>query len=472
MEMIGNILRGRYSIVRELGSGGFGTTYLAEDLDLPGNPPCVVKQLKTDFNDPETLQIARRLFTTEAKILQQLGSHPQIPQLFAYFEENQQFYLVQEYIDGHNLSVEITPEKILSESYVKAFLLQVLEPLKFIQQHQVIHRDLKPDNLIRRQDDGKIFLIDFGAVKQITSEIIQTNGQRKPTVAVGTPGYMPPEQFHGHPQFCSDIYALGIIGIEALVGKNANSLPQDDNGNIIWRNQAKVSNELAAILTKMANCQARDRYQSAMEVYNDLNQGTIPTQVTNKPTKTNRKILLLIAAFASLLLIIFLVLFTVNPRNIAVKYKSYSNENLQIKIDRPENWLQANRRDIVTGEVVSFKYRPENGSDSQPIEISIYIKDFNNLSRPLTFNEYQTRILQLHNLTEEDVKINRDVTLANNPARQIIYSLEKNSKQLKQLEIFTLKNNQAYSLIYTAPQYKYNKFLPIANRMIDSFEIE
>jgi serine/threonine protein kinase len=109
--LVGQALGGRYQIISELGQGGFGTTFLAEDLHLPGNYRCVVKQLKPQATDPATLQAARRLFDTEAKVLHELGKHPQIPQLFAYFEENREFYLVQEFIPGEELSQEIKPGK-------------------------------------------------------------------------------------------------------------------------------------------------------------------------------------------------------------------------------------------------------------------------------------------------------------------------------------------------------------------------
>ncbi|NER95539.1 MAG: protein kinase [Symploca sp. SIO1B1] len=153
--MSGQLLDGRYRIIQFLGAGGFGKTYIAEDTKLY-DARCVVKQLQPTSTDPTTLQVARRLFKSEAKILYQLGNHEQIPRLLAYFEENQEFYLVQELIAGHDLSEELTPGKKLSESYVIALLQNLLETLAFVHQHHVIHRDIKPPNLIRRQQDGKI----------------------------------------------------------------------------------------------------------------------------------------------------------------------------------------------------------------------------------------------------------------------------------------------------------------------------
>jgi len=163
--MLGQTLRNRYHIIKSLVQGGFGATYLAKDLDLPGHPYCVVKQLKPEKPDPNLLLIARRLFNTEAEVLYKLGKlHDRIPNLSAHFEENGEFYLVQDFIEGHDLRKELTPGKKLSESYTIALLQNILEILVVVHQQGVIHRDIKPANLMRRQD-GKIVLIDFGAVK-------------------------------------------------------------------------------------------------------------------------------------------------------------------------------------------------------------------------------------------------------------------------------------------------------------------
>jgi len=156
--IIGQTLGGHYRITKLLGGGGFGETYLAEDLHLPNHPLRVVKQLKPVCTDPDELKIARRLFDTEVNILYKLGSHDQIPQLFAHFEEKQEFYLVQEYIEGHDLTHEIKAGKSLSETQVIQLLQDMLEVLEFVHKQGVIHRDIKPSNLMRRDSDNKIVL--------------------------------------------------------------------------------------------------------------------------------------------------------------------------------------------------------------------------------------------------------------------------------------------------------------------------
>ncbi|MDE5118247.1 MAG: serine/threonine-protein kinase, partial [Trichodesmium sp. St2_bin2_1] len=232
----GQILRNHYKIINSLGTGGFGDTYLAQDLDLPGNPKCVVKHLKPKSLDPIVLSIARKLFEREAETLYKLGrDSDQIPRLFAHFQEGREFYLVQEYIEGQDISWELTPGKKLSESDTIALLKGILEALVVAHENNIIHRDIKPQNLMRRRLDNKVILIDFGAVKEISTLTVTQQGATTLTVAVGTPGYIPSEQSNGKPKLSSDIYAVGMVGIKALTGKDPQNLPTDPNtGNIIW----------------------------------------------------------------------------------------------------------------------------------------------------------------------------------------------------------------------------------------------
>ncbi|WP_364418267.1 serine/threonine-protein kinase [Moorena sp. SIO3H5] len=241
---LGQTIGGRYKIIRQLGQGGFGQTFVAEDQHLPGENQCVVKQLKPVATDPLTLQTARRLFDTEAQILHQLGSHEQIPQLFAYFEENKDFYLVQELIEGEDLSQELVPGQQLNEDQIISLLKEILEVLEFVHQRRIIHRDINPQNILRRKSDGKLVLIDFGAVKQVSTQILE-GGNTGFTVAIGTPGYRPSEQANGYPKLSSDIYAVGMIGIVGLTGLRPHQLPlHPDTGEISWHNQISVSAEL------------------------------------------------------------------------------------------------------------------------------------------------------------------------------------------------------------------------------------
>jgi eukaryotic-like serine/threonine-protein kinase len=286
----GTVIRSRYKILQLLGSGGFGETYLAEDLDIPTHPKpkCAVKQLKPPNSNPAIVQIAQNLFNREAETLYRLGNiHNQIPKLFAHFEENGEFYLVQEFIDGHNLSTEIPPGKRLSEAEVVKLLQEIFEILAVVHQQNIIHRDIKPQNIMRRRQDGKIILIDFGAVKEIKG-LTMNQGQVTSTVMIGTPGYMPNEQANGKPRLCSDVYAVGILGIQAITGIPPQQLPEDPKtGEVIWRNWANVSDKLANTLTKMVRYNFSQRYENAQEALQALSPRL---QVKPKPQSIHKPV--------------------------------------------------------------------------------------------------------------------------------------------------------------------------------------
>ncbi len=302
--MIGQLLAGHYKVLKVLGEGGFGQTYIVEDIHLPGHPQCVLKHIKPTSPDPQVLETSRRLFQREAEILQQLGDTlkeslrqcnqiPKIPRLLAYFEENQEFYLVQEFIRGHTLSHELTNGQKWTEGQVTLMLTEILSILEIVHNHGVIHRDIKPDNIIRRESDSQLVLIDFGAIKQLRSSTAVGQGQQRVTIAVGTPGYMPSEQIRRLPRSSSDIYALGMMGIQAITGVNPCELQDEPNtGEILWQHLNPVTPGLAAVLTKMTRYHFKDRYQSATEALQALrelrNQVEAPT-VTPMTAPTNHQ---------------------------------------------------------------------------------------------------------------------------------------------------------------------------------------
>ena len=268
MSLIGRTLRNRYRIIKKLGGGGFGDTYLAQDLDLHDDR-CVVKHLKQQEHSPDVFSIARRLFDQEAEILHRLGEHEQIPRLYAHFEEGGEFYLVQEFVEGQDLSQEIGPEKAWSERQVVQLLTEILAVLEFVHQENVIHRDLKPSNIMRRKQDNKLILIDFGAVKEISSLSTNSQGQTT-TVPIGTPGYMPSEQNDGYPKLSSDVYAVGMIGIQAVTGVPPRRLQRNSDMEVIWRDQAEVRDSFADVLNKMVEYDYKQRYQNASEALKAL----------------------------------------------------------------------------------------------------------------------------------------------------------------------------------------------------------
>jgi eukaryotic-like serine/threonine-protein kinase len=258
------IIRERYQILSFIGHGAFGETYKVKDTQFSGITR-VLKLLQPNNIDPkylqEYLQIAANYFEREANILRRIGrSHIGIPELYDYFQENQKFYLVQEYIEGSNLAGELKNNNF-SEQQVIEVLYQVLNILKYLEDNNVIHRDIKPENLMRRSQDNKIFLIDFGAVRVVSYLLVDSPS----TTVIGTPQYMPQEQQRGKPTFASDIHALGKTAYQLLTGR----LPDIINDEISW-NRINCNPHLQKILNKMVHSSVDKRYQRAVEVLVEL----------------------------------------------------------------------------------------------------------------------------------------------------------------------------------------------------------
>ncbi len=267
------LINDRYRILQELGHGGFGATFLATDESLPGKPHCVIKQLRPAASSPHVLQMARDLFKREAKTLGKIGDHPQIPRLLDYFDRDQEFYLVQEYISGSTLQQEVKRSGPFSEAGVKQFLSEILPMIQYIHSQQVIHRDIKPANLIRRSQDKKLVLIDFGAVKDKVSPTRAEASEETALTAyaIGTPGYAPPEQMAMRPIYASDVYALGVTSIYLLTGKSPKDMAYDPTtGEILWRDHVHISEHFSGVLGQMLEVSVRHRFQTAGDVMRAL----------------------------------------------------------------------------------------------------------------------------------------------------------------------------------------------------------
>lgn len=361
--MKGKILGSRYKVLEYIAMGGFGKTYLAEDTQLPEKDRCVVKQLYPSSDEPQFLAIARRLFKTEASTLHLLGDHDQIPKLLAYFEEEEKFYLVQQYIAGQTLEKELDSEKLWSETQVIELLRDVLNILEFIHSKGVIHRDIKPDNLIRRHEDGKFVLVDFGTVKEVLKG--QTNIEL--TVAVGTQGYMPTEQARGKPRPTSDLYALGIICIQALTGTFPLDLEEDEEGELIWEPLANVSPQLATILTRMTKYHFKDRYQSATVVLQALdsipNANSIEPQTENNPAES-----LLDSSEANNVAPVFISPFAETKPINTPNLPNLDENNLDLEVHHNSEYVYTSKNKIAVTRVepIAFKNINNKQLQSQP----------------------------------------------------------------------------------------------------------
>ncbi|BAZ41519.1 serine/threonine protein kinase [Calothrix sp. NIES-4101] len=276
------LLNNRYRVLRILGDGGFGETFLAEDTQMPSGRRCLIKQLKPVVNNPQVYQLVQERFRREAAILEELGNGcNQIPTLYAYFVEDGEFYLVQEYIEGQTLT-QILQQGLLSESSVKEILINILPVLDYVHSKGIVHRDIKPDNILIRNCDRKPVLIDFGAVKETMGTTVTASGNSAQSIVIGTPGFMPMEQSVGRPIFASDIYSLGLTAIYLLTGK----IPQEFTtnpvtGEIVWRNFALgVTPTFAGILDKSIQPIGRDRYWNAREMLSALQASQTPLPLT------------------------------------------------------------------------------------------------------------------------------------------------------------------------------------------------
>ncbi|MDM9381834.1 protein kinase [Chlorogloeopsis sp. ULAP01] len=251
--MLQSTINNRYKIVKVLGEGGFGKTFLAEDTHLPSGRCCVIKQLKPVTNNPQIYQMVQDRFRREAAILEDLGnSNNRIPNLYAYFSEQDNFYLVQEYIEGKTLTEKVQTEGVMNESAVREILKSLLYVLNFVHSRHIIHRDIKPDNIILRSSDNIPVLIDFGAVRESMGTVLNSQGNPTSSIVIGTPGFMPPEQAAGRPVYSSDLYSLALTMIYLLTGKMPHELETDPRtANIIWHQYAiNVSPSLRMILDR------------------------------------------------------------------------------------------------------------------------------------------------------------------------------------------------------------------------------
>jgi serine/threonine protein kinase len=262
------LLNNRYRVLKSLGRGGSGQTFLAEDTHLPSAPRCVIKQLKPISTDPGVYRILKERFDREASILEKLGKeHPQIPTLQAYFAENKEFYLVQDWIDGRTLTEQHRDEGPATKTALCKMLSSLLSVLEFVHKRGMIHRDIKPDNVMIRASDGEPVLIDFGAVKEVVTASIDSQGKPTSSVIIGTPGYMPLEQLGGHPVFSSDLYSLGLTAIFLLTGKPPQEFRDSISGELNWHQLAgKLDPNLVSVLDKATKNLAHERYQSASEM--------------------------------------------------------------------------------------------------------------------------------------------------------------------------------------------------------------
>ncbi len=275
------ILQQRYRILEILGEGKFGRTYLAADRERASQTDrhssdehCAIEELIPSTQFPGTVAKAKASFTQSAELLYQL-QHPQIPRLWATFEEQNRLFLVHDYIEGKTYGQLIEAHRHrgseFSEHTVWQFLLQILPVIGYMHDRGVIHQNISPDNIIRRDIDGLPVPIEFGIVKEFAAKLQPSPNRPGSSIAIGQPGYAPPEQLQtGSVAPHSDLYALAVMAIVLLTGKEPQAFIEGDRLNENWRRWTHIDDRFAQILTQMLSPQPTDRYQSAQQVFQAL----------------------------------------------------------------------------------------------------------------------------------------------------------------------------------------------------------
>ncbi len=303
-----SLIGGRYQVINRLGQGGFGETFLAKDTHLPSQRLTVIKRLhQLESQDKASLELVSKLFKKEAEVLEKLGHNcPQIPTLYAYFVEDDQFYLVQEYIEGKSLG----DLGQLSVEEVSRIITSLLKTLQHVHGQKIIHRDLKPDNIIIRHDTGEPVLIDFGAVKETMATIVLSSNSIASSVVIGTKGFMPPEQSMGRTVYASDLFALGLTIIYSLTGKYPIEFPCDSlTGELQWQQYVSgLDRSLQSVLEKAIKMDLNNRYSTADSMYKDLFLSEVKTvavvhnrslqSVGDEPTSNSTKAVGILATLA------------------------------------------------------------------------------------------------------------------------------------------------------------------------------
>jgi eukaryotic-like serine/threonine-protein kinase len=502
--MLGNKIHAQYDITKFLGLGRFGETYLAKSKELPGQPQCILKRYRPQQvvrgaspMENQPFALVKKSFEVQSELLYQLGQHDQIPRILAKIEDEENLYLVQEYIDGQMLSVELVPEKPWSQAQVVGMLQDVLGILEFIHHQNFIHQDINPKNLIRRWRDGKFVLLGCSGVKDIAG-IWKQPIDDSPVELVGTPGYISFEQEDNNPQFNTDIYALGVIAIQALTGtveidKNL------DTYQLSWQHLTNANLKLVAIVDRMVRPDYRNRYQLAREVSDDL-RSFMQGQLQPSPWDNLRPHLIFGAAAAALLVGLAIPKLlpwgneqissapassppsspatipepdsdtapTIPSSPTSSDTKIYQNK--QIQINYASQWQQEEPSDTNNGEVVTF-WSPQERSSFRP-NLTVSIMPLPDAKMSLA--QYTEGSIAEIKKSVANPKIieSKDTKLVDRPAYQVQYSGKPEGKEeVQSLETWTIVNGKAYLLLYRALPKDYAKYLPNAFQSVNSFKI-
>ena len=516
--LAGKTIKEHYYLESMLGSSGFGTIYLSRDIKSAVGSRYIIKHFCPSYNNQTQQEQAITLFKQESNSLQKLGNHPQIPRIYDFFIENNNFFLVQELIEGETLQEELAKTGNFSSAKAIKLLVSALEVLKFVHQSGHIHRDIKPTNLIVNRFDNRIFIINFGAIREkINPHNFDEDGTFLPTSGILNPGYTPDEQLHGRPEFCSDLYALGMVMIEAMTKEHPSNLPRNVNLQLIWRDRLlshlTYNTDFLDLVDRMVEQKWQERYQSADIVLEELksiilasNTGIlksepeiiaesgelvtvkpvakpvtkqnpspqiIPVQAVFKPdlpqektsskNKSNKFKVLSGWGILGALFISFLLYLDYSRSQ---KYITYKNE--QIEVQYPQGWLKENSGVFLDTTVV-FISPKESSSDRFQERVAIIVEQS---PKPTSLKEYSDRsVSEIKSLDNSIISPAKSTTLSGSDAKYVLYQGTIENLKLKRKKVWTVDYQQIYTVVYTAQPDKFEKFLPQATRMIESLKI-
>ncbi len=486
--MLDTTLHAHYRIVKSLGFGKSGLTYLATDLDQINSPLYTVKRIETANSINGVSQSTQQSFEIQGTIADRVGQHPQIPSLVARFIENEDRYLVREYIEGEAISQELSLGSKWSQIQAVDFLVELIGILAFVHSFKYIHQDITPHNIIRANSDSRFNLIGFSSTKDLSNNL--QNSSINHTLNPNYSSYVPYEQEQNLPQFNSDIYAIGVIAIQALTGKN--QIDRDPlTYELNWKDDVNIDHQLVKIIDRMVRPDYRNRYQSALEVLADLQSFAFAQIPTDKQHQFKPYLIFAIAISTLLLGFGGAKLFSTPPNkpeltplapkivrtlasttNQATTWQRYMDKTAKIRVNYLSKWQRNDLHNIVTGENVMFTSPKQNLSDRYQENISIRVE---NLTNPQTTLSEYTRLM-IAEITKyyQSAKIieSSSIILANRPANLILYTgKDENSLLIKNLEVWMIDRGKAYTITYKAEPQHYYQFLGTAMTTIESFEL-
>ncbi len=473
--MIGETLDKRYRVLSLLGTGTCGQTYLGSNIQTKQEVPCVIKQFEPEAKDTLSLRKAKYLFAREVKILQILGKSDRIPDLLAYFRQGEKFYLVHEFVDGTDLTDELG-DRPWSGVEVLGLLREILEIVEVAHREKVIHQDIKPSNIIRRQSDGKLMLIDFGSIKKINNQMANEEGNTSITVPIGTTGYMAPEQKSIRPKLASDIYAVGMIGIYALTGIEPQDISLDHDTEVVqWHDLAKVEPKLTRVLDRMVSPDFNQRYSSASEALETVRGLKLGNKLLDIKTIIGAGTLLLILCGTGLYY--WRLEHSLSKTSEVEMFEQdrtqfpflYRNDATGISMKYPSSW-KLSQSGSDRGIIAKLTPQKDESYLITP-EVSIQVA----LSNTESLEQYTTKeVYQITKLPQAKIIDSRPVPFAKGAGHKIIYTMVNpdNNLEQKYLQFWTLKGDLAYKATYQATSDDYPNFAPtVEQEMIPSIKI-